>query len=250
MIEYTAAVETEFKAIDHGARTLEAYASVFNVVDRQGDVVLPGAFSASLAGKKPADILAYLAHRTDRLPVGRPLAIAEDPFGLRVTTRVFRSQAGDDLLATAKELMEAGGSLGLSIGYRTVDHEWGHSDGGMPIRRLKAVDLREYSFLGSPALAANPYATVTAVKQTPRTMDEYRAELKALGDWLSASELEARRAARAEVERYAYALDQLDDRPRRVKDEEEARRKIGRLYELIDRYGFDKYDELRKIVFD
>ena len=39
----------EFKFSDEGTGTVEGYASVFNLLDRGGDIVLPGAYKASLA---------------------------------------------------------------------------------------------------------------------------------------------------------------------------------------------------------
>jgi uncharacterized protein len=243
------AAPLELKGVDVVGRIVEGYCSVFDVVDRQGDLVPRTAFARTLAERKLGEISVFVGHRTDRLPVGRPLHIAADEYGLFTRTRIFATQAGTDLLTTAKELLQAGGTLGMSMGYRARDYEWKRGADGAPIRILRDVDLHEYSFLASPALAANAFATVMAVKRRPRTVAEYQAELDEAGRWLDAQKWREWQDARMRREQALARLEALMDPDERHRArEEESQRKAARLVELVDLYGMDRYDELRKIA--
>lgn len=225
-LERTRPAPVELKAVDPERRLVEAYASVFNVIDKQGDLIEPGAFAACLAEKKLSDISVLIAHRTDHLPIGQPLAISEDEFGLLTITRVFPSPSGDDLLAAAKELLAVGGSLGLSIGYRPVDYSWRRDAGGTPVRHLKAVDLCEYSFLASPALAANPLAVVVGVKQAPATLADRLAQIAEQEAWLAAAREREFINAKMRRERRALQLKRLDPLAALDLEESETRERV------------------------
>jgi HK97 family phage prohead protease len=237
----------ELKAVSTSARTIEGYSSVFGVLDRQGDLVVSGAFRNTLAEKKPSDVGVYVNHRTDRLPIGVPLEIREDQYGLFTKSKIFRTTAGDDLLATATELQAAGASLAMSIGYKARQHEWRRT-ADATFRALLDVDLQEYSYV--PAhLAANPVALVSAVKQAPRTMAEITAEIDEMGRWLDERKYRDWWDARMQRERRQRELDALltpEQRLRAHEDELEA--KGRKLLELLERHGMDHYDECRRIA--
>lgn len=135
---------------------VEGYASVFNLIDRGGDILMPGAFKASLADWRKRKAAPPMLWQHDAFtPVGIWSEIAEDEKGLKVK--------GDLVLdvpqaATARALMRAGAVKGLSIGYRTVDYEIDRTTG---IRKLKKVDLWEVSLVTFPML---PEAQITGVK--------------------------------------------------------------------------------------
>jgi HK97 family phage prohead protease len=190
-LDHTKPARLELKAVSPSARTITAYASTWST-DKQMDRIQRGAFSSCLANKKLSEISVLVGHRSEMLPVGTPLEIKEDNYGLLTKTRIFNSTAGDDLLATARELAAAGGSLGLSIGYRPTKYEW-VTEGGRTIRLLTEIDLREFSYLSSPAAAANAGAIVTDVKRdsAPLTIDQARAELDELDAWLREQERKA-----------------------------------------------------------
>ncbi len=88
---------------------LAGYASIFDVADAGGDVVLPGAFGA-VQGPVP-----LLWQHDAKEPIGFVERIAEDARGLRVVARVVASGRG----AQAARLLEAGAIDGLSFGYRS-----------------------------------------------------------------------------------------------------------------------------------
>ena len=132
------------------------YASLFGAPDLGRDVVMPGAFRASLARRGAGGIKMLFQHDPNE-PIGTWLEVREDGRGLfvkgRLTTGVARAR---EVLA----LMRAGALDGLSIGYRTVR---GRSDGKSGLRQLIEVDLWEISVVTFPML---PQARVSAVKSS------------------------------------------------------------------------------------
>lgn len=121
------------------------YASIFGKPDQGGDVVMPGAFSASLAVKGRSGIRLLFQH-DPKDPVGLLTHVGEDARGLRIEgqllTDVPRSRSLKDLIA--------GGALdGLSIGFRTVRATRERATG---LRRLWQIDLWEVSIVTFPMM--------------------------------------------------------------------------------------------------
>lgn len=136
------------------AGSFAGYASVFEVVDSDRDVVAPGAFAASLAARGAGGVKMLWQHDA-RTPIGVWREIAEDARGLFVRGElVMGVQAG----AEAHALMKAGALDGLSIGFRTIGAEVDEETG---VRRLTEVDLWEISPVTFPA---NDEARIGAVK--------------------------------------------------------------------------------------
>ncbi len=121
------------------------YASLFNVRDQGGDIILPGAFARSLRRRGTRGI--RMLHQHDPAqPVGVWHEIREDEHGLFVRGRLAMGTARGRELA---ELVRIGALDGLSIGFRTV------AAGRDPARRariLKAVDLWEISLVTFPMM--------------------------------------------------------------------------------------------------
>jgi Escherichia/Staphylococcus phage prohead protease len=135
--------------------TVEGYASLFGELDQARDMVMPGAFEASLKKRGVRRVPMLFQHDPSE-PVGVWLELREDIRGLyargRLIPEVVRAR---ELLA----LLKAGAADGLSIGFRTVK---GRIDPKSRIRRLETIDLWEISIVTFPLL---PGARVRAVKE-------------------------------------------------------------------------------------
>ncbi len=156
MIQETKFAPVDLKAVEADG-TFEGYASLFGVEDLSHDMVLPGAFRASLAARAPIGIKLLFQHDPNQ-PLGVWLDLAEDARGLRARGRLMPE------VAKAREvlsLMRAGALDGLSIGFRTVK---GSRDAATGVRHLEAIDLWEISVVTFPML---PDARVSAVKSRP-----------------------------------------------------------------------------------
>lgn len=138
------------------AGTIAGYAAVWGRADSFGDVLVRGAFAASLAQHKAAGTTPLMLWSHDPAnPIGVWDSIVEDARGLRVAGRlVLDSTAGRDAYA----LLRAGAWSGLSIGFRTV-----RATATAKGRRVEAVDLAEISGVTRPA---QPAARITEVRST------------------------------------------------------------------------------------
>ena len=127
-----------------GGIRLAGYASVFDRVDRGGDVVRRGAFAASLRERRMVPLL--WQHRPGA-SIGVIETLAEDARGLRVVARVTHPAAA--------KLVARGALTGLSFGYRV------RAARGDNPRELVALDLAEVSLVAAPM---QPLARVIAVE--------------------------------------------------------------------------------------
>jgi HK97 family phage prohead protease len=126
--------------------TVEGYASLFGEIDQARDMVMPGAFEASLR-LRPVRRVPMLFQHDPAEPIGVWLELTEDFRGLyargRLIPEVVRAR---ELLA----LLKAGTADGLSIGFRTVN---GRLDPKTRVRKLHAIDLWEISLVTFPLLS-------------------------------------------------------------------------------------------------
>lgn len=142
----------DIKSLDNTGR-FAGYASVFDVVDNQRDIVLRGAFTNTLKGRI-ASIKMLWQHQQDE-PIGIFDNMFEDAHGLYVEGRLLLD------IQRAREayaLLKSGVIRGLSIGYSPVRYR---IDAASGVRILSEVDLWEVSLV---TFAANNAAVVTVVK--------------------------------------------------------------------------------------
>jgi HK97 family phage prohead protease len=153
--------------------TVEGYASLFGEIDQARDMVMRGAFAATLAQRGVHRVPMLFQHDPAE-PVGVWLELREDHRGLyargRLIPEVTRAR---ELLS----LLRAGAIDGLSIGFRTVK---GTVDPRSRVRRLVAVDLWEISIVTFPLLAS---ARVRAVKQIASAPMQSNTRTRAEREW-------------------------------------------------------------------
>jgi HK97 family phage prohead protease len=125
--------------------TVEGYASLFGEIDQARDMVMPGAFAASLRQRGIRRVPMLFQHDPSE-PIGVWLDLHEDFRGLyargRLIPEVVRAR---ELLA----LLQAGAADGLSIGFRTVR---GRLDPKTRVRKVDQIDLWEISIVTFPLL--------------------------------------------------------------------------------------------------
>lgn len=138
------------------------YASIYNIVDKFGDVILPGAFRDTLANTKQILLLWQHDHKE---PIGYFAEIRETVHGLFVKGKLLTE------LIRAREaytLIKSGVIDGLSIGFE-IDDAFFAGD----VRYIKRVTLWEISLVTFPA---NRDARVQDVKcKTPQMLAAYAA---------------------------------------------------------------------------
>lgn len=142
-----------------------ALASVFGNVDDVGDVVMPGAFTETLADwKARGDVIPlYWSHRMDdpAMCIGAVLDAQETDTGLAVKAQL---DLDNPTGAQVYKLLKGRRVSRMSFAYDVLDGGWGERDNGQ-VYELRKLGLHEVSVVQVPA---NPAAAVQEVKRTPR----------------------------------------------------------------------------------
>jgi HK97 family phage prohead protease len=189
-------VDFDFKATKDGK--IEGYGSLFGIVDKGGDIVVKGAYSASLERRRArSEKVKMLWQHDPSQPIGIWDEVIEDDKGLIVKGRILDQVAKG---REAKALMEAGALDGLSIGYRTIRADY--KDTGE--RQLLEVDLWEVSLVTFPMLpearASVKLEGLDEVKEKLVAGDRLTVrQFEALAKGLGLSNTQAERAARVHL---------------------------------------------------
>lgn len=151
----TKSIPLELKA--EGEGTFSGYGSVFNVVDKGGDIVVPGAFDASLQRwKSTGRNVPVLWQHDSGEPIGHWPDLKEDDHGLFGDAELWLDDAPYARLA--QKGMKTKTITGLSIGYRVKKFS---KDTNTGIYTLQELDLVEISVVTNPM---NDDARVADVK--------------------------------------------------------------------------------------
>ena len=136
------------------------YASVFNVIDKQNDLILPGAFKKNLNNNK----VKLLWQHDPGEPIGNIIDIYENEVGLYIVAQLLLSiqKAKDVYLMLKSEMID-----GLSIGYIPVKYDIDHETG---TRLLKEVELWEVSLVTFPANLAAQVVNVKGQENEQKTL--------------------------------------------------------------------------------
>lgn len=166
---FAAALDLDVKADGEGFLT--GYASVFGVVDRQGEIVRRGAYSRTLTehklqGTHPAMLWSHMLER----PVGRWVELREDQRGLWAKGKLsLNTDAGKQAYAH----LVNGDLDGLSIGF--VVPEGGRKYAADGTFELLDIDLVEISIVTAPANRGARISSVKALSTKSELVDLLRA---------------------------------------------------------------------------
>ena len=159
--------ELEFKENADETGQFKAVFSWFDVIDKHGDVTLPGAFEEGAKVK-----IASWGHRWENLPVGRG-EVHQDEEKAWVDGKFFMdTEAGLETYKTVKNLGEL---QEWSYGFETLDSEEDKKD-GQKVRVLKKLKTFEISpvFIG----AGNNTQTLAIKSEGEEPEPEVESEVK------------------------------------------------------------------------
>lgn len=152
-------VELKESTVDMDGRTIEGYASTWER-DQTGDVIHKGAFAKSINERFRAGRIKVLWQHAE--PIGVPLEMREDDYGLFVKSRISKTRLGDEALELARDgVVDA-----MSIGFSVPTGKWDY-DEESNTRHIREVKLFEYSLVTFPA---NEGALVTGIKQIEQAL--------------------------------------------------------------------------------
>lgn len=137
--------------VDDVEGIVEGYGSIFGNIDSDGDIIVKGAYTKTLA-ENGSRVRYVNQHRIDQ-PLGKMDMLIEDEIGLKFKAKVPLTTLGKDVLL----LMKSGVLNENSVGIVPIQKEYSN-DG---VRLLKEVKLYEISCV---TLAANPMALITNAK--------------------------------------------------------------------------------------
>lgn len=132
-------IPLEFKDIDSSKRTATIAHSVYNTVDRTGDIATKGMFSKSWKEKKDID---FLFNHVDGAVVGNVTGVWEDDNKAYTEVKFGNWTLGDDVL----EMAEAKVLKGASFGYAAIRKEF-KTVNNRKVRVLKEVIHGETSLV-------------------------------------------------------------------------------------------------------
>lgn len=153
-------LDARFKLDDDDAGGFTGYGSVFGNVDLGGDRIVRGAFAKHLAGFVSEGFIAE-GHDWRGLGIGYVADAKEDDYGLAIAVKYFSDDGSQAVRRKVSERMNAGKSVGLSIGYYVHDAQAVEDPDGRMVYELREVEVKEVSVVTVPM---NPYAGVTSAK--------------------------------------------------------------------------------------
>lgn len=160
-------VPFQVKSLDERG-AFAGYASVFGVVDEQGEEVVKGAFGQTLEEARRKGLPKLLWQHNQHEPIGAFGKMIEDEHGLYVEGSVLLDAGATEQRAYAH--MKAGNVDGLSIGFRLYPGGIEY-DAKRGVTLLKNIDLWEVSVCTFPANAEARIADVKSALESPRELE-------------------------------------------------------------------------------
>jgi len=152
--------------VDLDSRIISGYASAFNSLDSDSDIIVKGAFSKTLKenGVDSSNPRIFHLYQHDVTQVlGRPTVLKEDDYGLYFETKIANTALGNDVLSLYKE-----GVLNEhSIGFRTIK-----SVNRGNYNEIQEVKLFEFSSVTFGANANTPFLGFKSRFETAESIAE------------------------------------------------------------------------------
>ena len=144
------------------------YASVFDVEDSYGDVVVKGAFERTIAEHETAKSMPklLLQHDSNQI-IGEHILMREDEKGLYIEGKIYKDDIEIPEAGKAYKLIKRGQLSGISIGFSLYENGESY-DQSRDVWLLTGIRLWENSLV---TFAANPEARVESVKSHLRRGD-------------------------------------------------------------------------------
>lgn len=208
-----------------GPGEMSGYAAITSTIDRDGEVIRPGAF------KHLEKLLKHgfgtVGHSWGALSIGTVEEAREDEKGLFFRMKFHSTQAAQDARTVIKERVEREKAVGLSIGYMVVKSSREQVE-GKTVRFLDELDVEEIAYAQAPAhldtdvtavKSAEPLAgkelhdeldsALAAVESTTKRCVGYAATKKADERSMSEERITQMKALRDAMQASAKALDEV-----------------------------------------
>lgn len=161
--------------LDVATGVVTGYFSKFNNIDLDGDVIMPGAFTKTIAERGPQSSkpeIAYLWQHDTTKPLGKLTVLKEDNFGLYFEAKMSDTTYGQDALKLYRDNV----ITQHSIGYQVIKSIETQSD-EMEVEQIFEVKLWEGSAV---TFGANPDTPFTGFKSAQEREDRIKTLVKAI----------------------------------------------------------------------
>ena len=168
--------DASIKDLDVETGVVTGYFSQFNSIDLDGDVIMPGAFTKTIAERGPDSSkpeIAYLWQHDTYRPLGKLMVLREDNFGLYFEAKMSDTSYGKDAL----KLYRDGVITQHSIGYQVIKSQE-NTDMGEEVEAIYEVKLWEGS--AAVTFGANPNTPFTGFKSVEEREDRIKTLVKAI----------------------------------------------------------------------
>lgn len=168
--------DATIKDLDVATGVVTGYFSQFNSIDLDGDVIMPGAFTKTIAERGPDSSkpeIAYLWQHDTTKPLGKLLVLREDNFGLYFEAKMSDTTWGEDAL----KLYRDGVITQHSIGYQVIKSVETQMDMEEEVEQIYEVKLWEGSAV---TFGANPNTPFTGFKSAQEREDRIKTLVKAI----------------------------------------------------------------------
>ena len=107
----------EIKDIDMEKRIVEGYFSAFDFVDSDGDLLKRGCYSKTIKenGPKGKGRIMHLLQHDPTKPLGKPMELYEDDYGVKFTTVISETSYGSDTMKLYRDKVLKEHSVGINI---------------------------------------------------------------------------------------------------------------------------------------
>jgi len=175
----------DLKAKAEGTGEITGYASVFDNVDAQGDIIRKGAFTKTIKERVKAGkvllMIRHFAHGGDTAEaIGQVAEAKEDSRGLWIRGVLYDSQLAQE---TRGKIIASPKAYGMSVGYTTVRASDIYDEQGKVTgKELQELKLYEVTVTAVPANEETSAEAKSGTAPAAKTLAEVEAEVKALRD--------------------------------------------------------------------
>lgn len=168
--------DLQVKDVDSKSGIVTGYFSAFGMVDSDGDIIMPGAFKRSIQdwGPEGKGRIKHLLNHNPSQPLGKPLVVKEDGYGLYYESKIGTHQLGKDFI----KMVESGLISEHSIGFKTLREQK-----GTEANEIYDVMLFEGSSLTAWGANENtPLIGMKGMKNIEKIQDQIKAFEKFIRD--------------------------------------------------------------------
>jgi HK97 family phage prohead protease len=168
--------DLQVKDVDSKSGIVTGYFSAFGMVDSDGDIIMPGAFKRSIQdwGPEGKGRIKHLLNHNPSQPLGKPLVVKEDAYGLYYESKIGIHQLGKDFI----KMVESGLISEHSIGFKTLREQKGSE-----ANEIYDVMLFEGSSLTAWGANENtPLIGMKGMKNIEKIQDQIKAFEKFIRD--------------------------------------------------------------------